>query len=120
MGSFLAVSGSFCSLVRVRGGYHACDEERHACGERSSTGRVFVSGFACDLRGEAPARGELTLKTCLQPYPYSFRASSTLQSAVRSQFGPPPGTFGYGEHLQIRRQSINCGANYAFAEATDK
>ena len=56
-----------------------------------------------------------TLKTCLQPYPYSFRASSTLPA-----IWGPAGTFGYGEHLQIRRQSINCGANSAFAEATDK
>ena len=54
-----------------------------------ATGCVFVSGFACDrhCQGEAPARGELTLKTCLQPYPYSFRASSTPPVRFRSDSG---------------------------------
>ena len=60
-----------------------------------------------------------TLKTCLQPYPCSFRASSTLQpdsAAIRA----PAGEFGFRRASADWRQSINCGANYAFAEATDK
>ena len=41
-----------------------------------------------------------TLKTCLQPYPYSFRASSTLQS------GPQRISSAAG-HVWLRRASAD-------------
>ena len=86
-------------------------------------GLRFCIGFRVRpalAKGEAPARGELTLKTYRRPYLFSFRAFSTLQS------GPQPISVAAGHvwlqraSAEIGRQSINCGANYAFAETTNK
>ena len=83
-------------------------------------GLRFQNGYCLrPALGEAPARGELTLKTYRRPYPYSFRASSTLQSFPQP-IRAPAGPVWQRRASADKRQSINCGANYAFAEATEK
>ena len=80
--------------------------------------RVLRATSTCE--GEAPARGELTLKTCVPPYLYSFRASSNLQSSSQPISVAAGHVWLRRASAEVRRQSINCGAIPPSQRSTDK